>query len=108
MPVRRTLALPPWGARNPDTEPDFEIPEGHSLVETDKRVEVGPHGRGHRLRWRAQREADRDNARRQVPSYRYAVVDTGARWPRPRWMSVPFQNVLVPDVVVPMKEDTHG
>jgi len=106
MPARRTLSTPPWGARRPDADPYFEVPDGYSLVETDKRVTGGLDERGFRTRWRCQREVDRHNARREVPSYRYAVVDTHARWPRRRYFPAPFQNVLVPDVV--MKEDQHG
>jgi hypothetical protein len=107
MPVRRQLSLPPWGAHNPGTDPYFDIPEGYVLVETDKRVQGGLCERGYRTRWMCQREVDRHNAAREIPSYRYAVHDTRRRWPRERYFPVPFQNVLVPQPP-PMKEGDHA
>lgn len=69
------------------------VPDGYEVVETDQRVHGGENG-GFRLRFFAQREVDKLNAGRHVPSYRWAVVDSRKPWPRRRYWPVAFQNVL--------------
>jgi hypothetical protein len=92
--LRQMLDKVPWGHSRRQPEPLY-VPPGYRVEELSERVPGGDTARGYRLRWLAQRECDRMNRLREMPSYRWEVVDTAVRWPRARYWPCAFQNQLV-------------